>query len=211
VTTNLNLIRAALTVLAAIFNHRFSFWFLLAIPSIPLLADFIYEQRYYAEMMYDSGVWSVQWLLLSLLITPLSYWASSRPDWLPLARWWIRRRRYIGVACFAYALINMVVYLRNVAEWETILAQAGEWEYLLGWVGFVILLLLTATSNDASVRALQTRWKYLHRFSYMAVLLIGLHWLMFGIFLNLLCFFAACFALLLAFRLVSAAASQNRV
>ncbi len=183
-------------------NSRLLFCLLLALPSIPLLLDFINEQRYYAELMYDSGVFSAQLLVLSLAVTPLSLFARSRPKWQSVARWWIRRRRYIGVASFGYAAIHLAVYIRETHEWFTILNQAKEWEYLSGWAAFLTLVILAATSNNRPVLYLKQRWKLIHRFTYGAVVLIALHWVLFEIFLDTFAYLVLVAITLFAYRLI---------
>jgi sulfoxide reductase heme-binding subunit YedZ len=47
-----------------------------------------------------------------------------------------------------------------------------------GWLAVGILLLLAATSNDASVRWLKRRWQLLHRAAYIAAILSFAHWVL---------------------------------
>ena len=47
-----------------------------------------------------------------------------------------------------------------------------------GWVAFLIMLALAATSNDRSVRLLRRRWKWLHRAVYLVAVLAFAHWIL---------------------------------
>ena len=153
---------------------------------IPLILDFYFNQRYYAEMMYDSGVFSAQLLVFSLAITPHMMITRSSNPGARIMRWFFRRRRYIGVACFCYAVIHTLVYIRNTGDFENVLWQIQDIEIALGWTSLFILLLLALTSNDGAVRSLGRGWKKLHRFVYLAAILTGLHWILFDLFVEVL-------------------------
>ena len=47
-----------------------------------------------------------------------------------------------------------------------------------GWLALVVMLVLAATSNDASVRRLGRRWPLLHRTVYAAAALSFVHWIL---------------------------------
>ncbi|MGB5705716.1 MAG: hypothetical protein WBM41_02725 [Arenicellales bacterium] len=69
---------------------------MLALPALPLLVDFYFDQRYYPEMMYDSGVVSIQLLVATLAITPLLLIFRNSRKMVSILRWFQRRRRYLG-------------------------------------------------------------------------------------------------------------------
>lgn len=91
-------------------NSPYFFWVLLAIPSVMILLTLIDSggRRGVADtVVHDSGVIAVWLLLISLSLSPLqSIFPKSR-----LIEWLIHRRRPIGVAVFAYAIIHLAFYL----------------------------------------------------------------------------------------------------
>ncbi len=81
-------------------------------------------------------------------------------------RWLVRQRRYLGLAMalahtvhFGY-VVAFFVSSGEPLEWITI---------VFGGLAFVLMWLMAATSNNASVRRLGKSWKRLHAF--------GLHYL----------------------------------
>ena len=187
--------------LVALIQHPGFLWLLLSLPAVPLLLDFYFDQRYYAEMMYDSGVISVQLLVVTLSITPLMVIFRKSNRATSTLRWFLLRRRYIGVACFGYALIHVLVYLRRYPDLPDILWHMEDPKIAVGWIGFIILLALALTSNNASVRALGPRWKSLHRWVYAGTALIFLHWGLFGFFISDLLLWLTPICVLQALRL----------
>ena len=59
-----------------------------------------------------------------------------------------------------------------------IVEDAAELALATGWVALVVMLTLAATSNDASVRLLGRRWKWVHRAVYAAAVLTFAHWIL---------------------------------
>ncbi|MGI9291985.1 MAG: ferric reductase-like transmembrane domain-containing protein [Gammaproteobacteria bacterium] len=165
------------------------------------MLDFYFDQRYYAEMMYDSGVFSVQLLVITLSITPLMVIFRKYDRIMSVLRWFKSRRRYLGVSCFAYALIHLLVYLRRNPELSDILWHMQDLKIAAGWIGFTLLLALALTSNDKSARQLGPKWKSLHRWIYIGAALIFLHWALFGFFINQLLLWLIPIALLQTIRL----------
>ncbi len=176
-----------------ILENRWTLWLLLSLPALPLFADFYHDQRYYPEIMHRSGVLACQLLSVALGITPLRMVAAKFTGKIPgsifaAAGWLMRRRRYLGVASCAYALIHTAFYFRWAEDIETVVAQWADPELLVGWIALVIFVLLAMTSNDFSVRFMGRKWKSLHRWVYPCVVLSFAHWLWFdydyrGIFL----------------------------
>jgi sulfoxide reductase heme-binding subunit YedZ len=176
-----------------ILNNRWTLWLALSLPAIPLLADFIHDQRYYPEIMHRSGVIACQLLVVALAITPLRIIGRKFPGQFSLllstiVNWLMQRRRHLGVASCGYALIHTAFYFRRLQDVESILSEWGNPELLVGWLALFILILLAITSNDISVRRMKKRWKSLHRWIYPCAILSFAHWLWFdydyrGIFL----------------------------
>ncbi len=171
----------------SIFNSHYLLWLCLAVPAIPLLPEVFVRERYYAEIMYDSGLWSVQFMVLALAITPLMHLTNgARP-----VRWLRTRRRAIGVASFAYAALHTGIYIRETSDFELIIYDMVEPDLLVGWIGFFALLLLALTSNNYSQRLLGKHWKTLQRGAYFAMALSLLHWWLIGQFFTKLALWSA--------------------
>jgi sulfoxide reductase heme-binding subunit YedZ len=92
--------------------------------------------------------------------------------------WLLRLRRMLGLFAFFYAVLHVVVYLwlDRQLSWAEIVVDITERPYItLGFVAFVILSVLAATSPRAVVRRLGRNWKRLHRAVYAAAVLGVLH------------------------------------
>jgi len=128
--------------------------------------------------MHESGLFSVQLLVATLLVTPVNFLLKFNKAGVVIARWLLKRRRNLGVASFCYAFLHLLFYIREVADIELVLLEAIDLELAVGWVAFLIFVVLTATSNDWSVRQLLLSWKRLHLWVYPATAMTFLHWLL---------------------------------
>ncbi len=138
------------------------------------------------------GALALQFLLASLAVTPL-----RRHLGLNLMKF----RRALGLLCFYYVSGHLLVWLvLDVQIPREIITDILKRPYItIGMAGFALLLPLALTSNSYSIRRLGARWRLLHRGSYLAVLLGGIHyvWLAKGIQLEpVLYLLAACLLLL---------------
>lgn len=85
-------------------------------------------------------------------------------------------RRQIGVSVFLYALLHFLIYFAYTGSWSEFVKDWDKLFILSGIVGFALLLLLAATSNNWSVRKLGGRnWKRIHRLAYLIMLLLIYH------------------------------------
>lgn len=113
---------------------------------------------------------------LILLIAGLTVTPARRHIGLNL----IRFRRAFGLVAMMFVVCHLLVWaaldLQSVARvWADIFKRP----YItLGLTAFVLLVPLAATSNDRAVRWMGRKWRQLHRLTYPAVLLAGLHFLM---------------------------------
>lgn len=141
-------------------------------------------------------------LVAGLAVTPLRRFAG-----INLMSW----RRAIGVICFAYVALHLLVWLvLDVQIPAQIWADILKRPYVtVGFGAFLLLLPLAMTSNNWSVRRLGPRWRRLHRLIYPAAILAGLHyvWLAKGFQIEPLLWLAA-ILVLLALRLVPKRASR---
>lgn len=87
--------------------------------------------------------------------------------------WLLKYRRYTGVASFGFAANHGVLLIiernLNFFDWHTYI------HYFQGLSSFAILILLTITSNDSSLKAMKQNWKKLHQLSYLLVLILPWH------------------------------------
>lgn len=115
------------------------------------------------------------YLYLSLLPSPLY---SVFPTF-PFRGLFIKARRSIGVSAFIFAGLHGYFSFMNVIgglPGLKLLDQVYAMEMSLGSFSFSILILMASTSFDKAVALLgPTRWKNLHRFVYLAGILIIFH------------------------------------
>ncbi|HEV7735330.1 MAG TPA: hypothetical protein VGR62_24370 [Candidatus Binatia bacterium] len=81
-------------------------------------------------------------------------WKSSFTAWLR------RRRRQVGLAFAVSHLLHLIAIVILFARWD---ASTSAVTLVFGGLGYVFILLMAVTSNDASVRWLGARrWSLLH-------------------------------------------------
>ena len=162
-----------MTTVKSFFNHPYTFWLILSLPGIPILLSLTSGTPEAVESaLHPTGEFAARFMIISMMITPLMILFKSA-NW---PRWMKKRRRYLGVAAFGYALAHTILYLIDEG---TIAFTAGEISHLYiwtGWLAFFVFVPLAITSTDGWVRALGTRWKALQRFIYAAAILTLIHW-----------------------------------
>lgn len=153
-------------------HSRLALSILLAAPGVVWLTGYWRDPLAYGEVVHATGVLASELLILTLAITPLA-------RLLPRARWigWLRRRRrYLGVAAFGYALLHAAVYFVRQPALADIVDDARMAAMWTGWVALAIMLPLAVTSNNQAVRWLRWRWQLLHRAVYVVAVLSFAHW-----------------------------------
>ena len=118
------------------------------------------------------GKLGLQVLVVSLAITPL-----RRLTGISL----IRFRRAISLIGFFYIFLHLLVWLvLDVQIPAQIWADILKRPYItIGMAAFALMVPLALTSNNRSLRRLgPVRWRRLHRLSYPALLLGGVHYTM---------------------------------
>ncbi len=117
------------------------------------------------------GDWALRLLLLTLCITPLRRWLA----W----PWLLKLRRMLGVTAFVYALLHLAAYVwaDQFFDWDAIFDDILHRPFItVGFLTFVLLVPLAATSTNAMIRRLGgRRWQKLHRLAYPAAILAVLH------------------------------------
>jgi methionine sulfoxide reductase heme-binding subunit len=122
------------------------------------------------EVIHNTGLWAIRFLMISLAITP----AARLLSWPRL----LTVRRIVGLTALAYGAAHLSLYV--VQENFHLLFVATEIVrrfYLT--IGFITLLGLAAlgwTSTDAWMRDLGRRWKVLHRSIYVLAVMALLHY-----------------------------------
>jgi sulfoxide reductase heme-binding subunit YedZ len=125
-----------------------------------------------AEALIRSlGDWSLRALVLVLRVTPLRVWMG----WPQLAR----LRRMLGLFVFFYASLHWLAYawFDMGFVWPDIVADVPKRPFILvGTLGWLLLLVLAATSFNRAIRWLgAARWQALHRSVYAIAALAVLH------------------------------------
>ena len=176
--------RRSLTgVVAGILVSRYTLWFVLALPAFEYVAEFLWPTRYYPEIMSRTGYLSMQLLVLTLAVTPISLILRLHNQTAPIALWFNRSRRYFGLAAAGYAALHTLFYLRSIAfDFHLAWLEGIEVEFATGWIAMILMVPLAMTSNNWSVRKMGPRWKLLQRFSYPIAILVFIHWLLLDFF-----------------------------
>ncbi|HEF4762727.1 TPA: protein-methionine-sulfoxide reductase heme-binding subunit MsrQ [Pseudomonas putida] len=118
------------------------------------------------------GLGALVLLLITLSMTPLQKLTGLAG--------WIAVRRQLGLWCFAYVVLHLSAYLAFILgfDWSQLGVELRKRPYIIvGALGFLCLLALSATSNQYSQRRLGRRWKKLHRLAYLVLGLGLLHML----------------------------------
>ncbi|WP_456403701.1 sulfite oxidase heme-binding subunit YedZ [Thiolapillus sp.] len=124
------------------------------------------------SLSHETGGWALRFLLITLAITPLRRITGWRRP--------VLLRRMLGLFSFFYACLHFLVWLWLDREfaWGEMLSDIAKRPYItVGFLSFLILSALAATSNMFSMRRLGLRWKALHRLVYAAALLAVLHFI----------------------------------
>ncbi|MBN9889912.1 protein-methionine-sulfoxide reductase heme-binding subunit MsrQ [Salipiger abyssi] len=118
------------------------------------------------------GELALQLLIAVLCISPLRKHAGVNL---------LKFRRALGLIAFLYVTLHLLVWLLlDVQIPAQIWADIVKRPYItVGMAAFVLLIPLALTSNNLSLRRLGgKRWRQLHKLTYGAVLLGGLHYVM---------------------------------
>ena len=152
------------------------------------------------ELEIQTGLWTLRFLAITLAITP----ARRAFGWNGLQKY----RRMLGLFTFFYATVHLSMW--SFVDW--FFAWGDMWQeivkhkyILIGMLTWLILLPLAITSTKGWVRRLGKRWARLHRLVYVAAITGTIHYLWAvkkDTFFPLV--YLAVFALLLAFRVISA-------
>ncbi|MFQ5644866.1 MAG: sulfite oxidase heme-binding subunit YedZ [Thiogranum sp.] len=123
------------------------------------------------ELADSSGEWTLRFLLITLLATPLRRWFG----WT----WTLRVRRMLGLYAFFYAGLHLFTYLwlDQFFDWGEVWLDLLERPFITaGMLAFMLLLPLAMTSSHYMMRRLGRGWKRLHRLAYIVPVLGVLHY-----------------------------------
>ncbi len=118
----------------------------------------------------NTGYWALLILLITLSLTPLRLTTKII--------WPVQLRRMLGLFMFFYAVLHLITYLflDYNFEWSDILKDIIKHPYVLvGFSAFILTIPLAATSNNAMIKKLGTRWKTLHKSVYLIAILGVIH------------------------------------
>lgn len=125
------------------------------------------------EITQRTGRTAIIWLVLSLTCTPLNIVFGLKP--------FIQLRRPLGLYAAFYGFLHFLTFsvIDYGLNFKLISQAIIEKPYiLLGSLGFLILMALTFTSTKKSMKQLGKKWNILHRFVYLAVILLLIHYLL---------------------------------
>ena len=122
---------------------------------------------------HELGEIAMQLLIIGLCITPLRRFLGINL---------IKFRRTFGLLAFTYVVLHLGVWviLDMSLLWGQMWADIWKRPYIsIGMIGFVFLIPLAATSNNASVKRLgAASWRKLHKLAYPIAVLGAVHYIM---------------------------------
>ena len=123
-------------------------------------------------LTHATGDWTFNFLLLTLAITPLR--AITGQHWL------VRLRRMLGLFAFFYGLLHFLTFagFEHAFDPGAIMHDVAKRPFVAaGFVAFVLMIPLAATSFNAAVRWLGgRRWQELHRSVYAVGIIACVHY-----------------------------------
>ncbi len=118
------------------------------------------------ELIHRLGKWGLNFLLITLAITPLRKWTGLS--------WLLRFRRMLGLFAFFYVLLHFLTYagLDQRFDLAAIAEDIIKRPYItIGLSALLLLWPLALTSTNGMMRRLGGRWKKLHRLVYLIAIL----------------------------------------
>jgi sulfoxide reductase heme-binding subunit YedZ len=118
-----------------------------------------------------TGKYALILLILALACTPLNTVFGFRQA--------LKVRRALGLYAFMYASIHFLIFIGLDYQFDLILLQEAIFEKRYAFVGFaagLILLALALTSTRGWMKRLGRTWTKLHKFVYLAGILVIVHY-----------------------------------
>ncbi|MHA1559793.1 MAG: sulfite oxidase heme-binding subunit YedZ [Alphaproteobacteria bacterium] len=129
----------------------------------------------YANILVETGEWSMRLLVAGLAITPL----RGLLAWPGL----IRLRRMVGLFAALYAFLHVLAYAADWSfHWGYILGEIVARTYLTAGAFAVLALVpLALTANNMSMRWLGgKRWRQIHNMTYTLTVVALVHFILSG-------------------------------
>lgn len=145
------------------------------IPACVLGWNFYHDQlgaNPFEALTRDSGEWTLRFLLVTLLMTPLREILHRS--------WPVQLRRMLGLYSFFYACLHLLTYLwfDQFFDWQEIANDILKRPFITaGITAWILLVPLAATSTNGMMRRLGRRWKRLHRCIYLIAILGVVHFI----------------------------------
>jgi methionine sulfoxide reductase heme-binding subunit len=135
-----------------------------------------YEGRLTANpiefLTLSTGTWTLVFLLSTLAVTPLRKLTGRN--------WLVRFRRLTGLFAFFYGLLHFLTYvwLDQFFDFAGIVKDIAKRPFIMaGFLAFVLLIPLAATSTARAVRVMGgRRWQLLHRAIYASAIAAVIHY-----------------------------------
>lgn len=123
-----------------------------------------------AAIEHFLGLWALRFLVLGLAVTPLRQLTGQTVL--------LRFRRMLGLYAFFYATLHFAAWLvlDLRIDWAGMFTEIAERPYItVGFLAWLLLVPLAATSTQAAMRRLGRLWGRLHMLVYAAAVLAVLH------------------------------------
>jgi sulfoxide reductase heme-binding subunit YedZ len=154
----------------------------------------------------STGTWTLVFILVTISITPLRKITGQT--------WLTRLRRLIGLFAFFYACLHFITYiwLDKFFDAQEVIKDLSKRPFIMaGFLAFLTLIPLACTSTARSIRAMGGRnWQLSHRLIYLSSIAAVTHfWWKVKADVREPAIYAAILALLLGFRVLSAARKRE--
>jgi len=134
---------------------------------------------FYTSVTDAYGITSALTLYTALLISPLTFTFSK----LPYRAIILRSRRAVGVVSFYFGFLHGSIsffLLLGGVDGLGFLSTRYIYAFLISFIALIILAFLAFTSLDCAQKKMGKWWIYIHRFIYLAGILIFFHIIMLG-------------------------------
>ena len=156
---------------------KYFLWAILSFPLIGAITQAInipYTEKDFDQLMHVSGEFGIRFLIISLMITPLSMIFKRTK----FAKWLLSNRRYFGVAAFSYMIFHTIVYF-IYKSFPEIINESYTIRYTVGWLALFMVIPPAITSTNAAIKKLGSqKWKNIQRLAYGVGIFSALHWLL---------------------------------
>ena len=124
------------------------------------------------DITHHTGKWTLYFIIITLAMTPLKK--------ITKLNIWINYRRMFGLFIFFYASVHLMTYVG--LDYRFDLVSIGDdivkKKYIfIGFLAWLLLIPLVATSNKKMIKILKDKWKKLHRLIYLISLFGAIHYL----------------------------------